>query len=189
MRHELLQDKVSYIDTEPLTPGEIIRMKDKIFKQLIIYVPGYLALTTTSLYVWFGGPEGLNTRTSAVENDEKYRHLFWTVAPYFCIFMFLLSTIFLTVFYFRSVHPFIKDIRKGKKLLVFYEVKKTAMVLFRRYYISIPLYSNQQIEINKEDFENINEGDLLCLEMGPASTYILKLRNKEKRIHTDDLTL
>ncbi|HMG68219.1 MAG TPA: hypothetical protein VK588_11055 [Chitinophagaceae bacterium] len=183
MRHELMQDKVSYTDSEPLTHGEIILMKDKILKQLIIYVPGYLVLTGIGIYIWFTGPISFNNRVTfhsrSWDADEKYNHLFRTVVPYFCIFLFLLSTIFLTIYYFKSVHPFIKDIRKGKKLLVFYEVKKTAMTLFRRYYISIPLYSNQQIEINKEDFENINEGDLLCLEMGPSSTYILKLRKKD----------
>jgi hypothetical protein len=63
------------------------------------------------------------------------------------------------------------------------------MALFNRYYITIPLYSNQQIEVNKADFDRIKEEELLCLEMGPSSNFILNLKNKEENIHVHDLTL
>jgi len=63
------------------------------------------------------------------------------------------------------------------------------MTLFNRYYITIPLASNQQIEVNKPDFDRINDNDMLCLEMGPNSCFVLNLKNKDENIHVDDLTL
>jgi preprotein translocase subunit YajC len=171
-------------------------MKNKIIKQLKIYVPGYLVLMAIGTYFLIRGPQALNDfhnlrspvlRPSDLNEDTQTR--FWIVAPYFSIFLFLLSSIFLAIFYFRSVRPLVRDIKKREKMAVFYKPKKTAMTLFNRYYITIPLYSNQQIEINKTDFDNINEGELLCLEMGPCSHFLLNLKNNEKNIRIDDLTL
>lgn len=193
MKHELMPDRISYTEKELLAPGEIVLMKDKILKQLIIYVPGYLVLSAIGINFYLRGPGILNQRPSltlhSVEMNEDTKSRFWEVAPYFCIFLFLLTTIFLVRYYFQSVHPFIKDIRRKEKLLIYYKPHKTEMALFRRYYISTPLYYNQQIEVSKADFESINEGNLLCLEIGPHSTYLLSLRNNGKKIHTSDLTL
>src|ERR1051325_1040700 len=178
MKHELMPERISYTEKEFLTPGEIILLKDKIIKGLIIYVPGYLVLTGIGVYFLWRGPDVLNKRNSfplqPLEIDERVISNFWTVAPWFCLFLFLLSTIFLIKYYLQSVHPLVKDIKKKEKLLIFYKPKKTAMAFFSRYYISSPLYNNQQIEVSKPDFDSINEEDLLCLEIGPCSTFLLK---------------
>jgi hypothetical protein len=169
---------------EPLTPSEITMMKNKVVKQLRVYVPGYLTLTAIAVYLLIRGPGSLPLNIT-----EDRRNLFWTVAPYFSLFLFLLTTVFLAIYYFKSVRPFIRDIKSRKKIAIFYRPKKTAMALFNRYYITIPLYSNQQIEVNKADFDRIKEEELLCLEMGSSSNFILNLKNKEENIHVDDLTM
>jgi len=181
---------------EPLTPGEITRMKNKVVKQLKVYVPGYLLLTAIAIYFLIRGPESLNDfhnmrrpDLQPLDIDEDTRSRFWIVAPYFSLFLFLLTTVFLAIYYFKSVQPFISDIKNRKKIAIFYRPKKTAMTLFNRYYITIPLYSNQQIEVNKADFDKIRDEEILCLEMGPSSNFILNLKNKEECIHVDDLTL
>jgi hypothetical protein len=181
---------------EPLTANEIQVMKNKVVKQLRIYVPGYLLLTAIAVYFLIRGPESLNDfhnmrrpYMQPLDLNEDTRSRFWIVAPYFSLFLFLLTTVFLAIYYFRSVRPFIRDIKRRKKIAIFYKPKKTAMALFNRYYITIPLYSNQQIEVNKADFDRITDEELLCLEMGPSSNFILNLKNKEKNIHVDDLTL
>ena len=175
---------------EPLTANEIQVMKNKVVTQLRIYVPGYLILTAIAIWILVEGPPVLRMhRFSTMEINDNTRMLFWTVAPYFSLFLFLLTTILLFIYYFRSVRPFIRDIKSRKKIAIFYKPKKTAMALFNRYYITIPLYSNQQIEVNKADFDRITDEELLCLEMGPSSNFILNLKNKEENIHVDDLTL
>jgi len=191
MNETLIFDSISYTKMEPLTTNEVQLMKNKVIKQLKIYVPGYLLLTAIAIWILVEGPPVLNTgrRIRRITIDENTTSLFWTVAPYFSLFLFLLTTTFLSVYYFRSVRPFIKDIKQGKKITVFYRPKKTAMALFNRYYITIPLYSNQLIQVNKTDFDGIKEEDLLCLEMGPSSNFILNLKNKEECIHVHDLTL
>jgi hypothetical protein len=196
MKQELVFDSISYTKMEKLTAGEIVSMKNKVIKQLRVYVPGYLVLTGIAIWILLRGPNVLNDfhyrrapMLKPLTIDENTTTLFWQTAPWFSLFLLLLTTIFLAIYYFRSVRPFIKDIKQKKKIAVFYKPKKTAMTLFNRYYITIPLYSNQQIEINKPDFDGIKEGDLLCLEMGPSSCYLLSLKNNERNIHIDDLTL
>jgi hypothetical protein len=191
MKEALIFDSISYTKMEPLTGNEVQLMKNKVIKQLKIYVPGYLLLTAIAIWILAEGPPVLNTgrRYPRITIDENTTTLFWTVAPYFSLFLFLLTTTFLALYYFRSVHPMIKDVKGGKKITVFYRPKKTAMALFNRYYITIPLYSNQQIEVSKVDFDGIKEEELLSLEMGPSSNFILNLKNKEEFIHVDDLTL
>ena len=189
MKEELIFDNISYTKMEPLTAGEITLMKNKVVKQLRIYVPGYLLLTAIAIYFLISGPESLENLRRPGDISEEMRSRFWTVAPYFSLFLFLLTTVFLAIYYFRSVRPFIRDIKSRKKIAIFYRPKKTPMALFNRYYITIPLYSNQQIEVNKADFDRIKDEELLCLEMGPSSNFILNLKNKEENIHVDDLTL
>lgn len=188
MKDALIFDSISYTKMEPLTVKEIQALTNKVVKQLKIYVPGYLLLTAIAIWILVEGPSVLPGRlgTSTSENTTT---LFWTVAPYFSLFLFLLTTVFLSTYYFRSIRPFIRDIKQGKKIAVFYRPKKTAMTLFNRYYITIPLCNNQQIEVSRPDFDRIKEEDLLCLEMGPSSNFILSLKNKEENIHVDDLTL
>jgi len=187
MKQELVFDTISYTKMEKLTAAEITSMKNKVIKQVKIYVPGYLVLTGIAIWILVRGP-GVVPRTYGPVSDD-FRIRFWQVAPYFSLFLVLLTTIFLAVYYIQSVHPYLKDIQQRKKIAVFYKPKKTAMTLFNRYYITIPLYSDQQIEINKTDFDSINDGDLLCLEMAPSSYYLLNLKNNGRNIHIDDLTL
>ena len=184
---KLMPERISYTEIQPLLPEDITLMKDKIFRQLIIYLPGYLLLMGIGIYIWLRGPEVLHDRDSfplePLQIDEETKTNFWTVAPYFCIFLFLLSTIFFGRYYFQSLHPIVKDIKKRKKSLIFYKPKKSAMAFFNRYYLSTPLFEKQQIEVSREDFESIGESDLLCLESGPESNFILSLRNGEKKIN------
>jgi hypothetical protein len=192
MKETMIFDSVSYTKMEPLTLNEIRLLKNKVVRQLRVYLPGYLLLTAIAIWFLLRGPEVLNdskSRLQRLDITEDTRALFWVVAPYFSLFLFLLTTIFLVIYYFKSVRPFIKDIKEGKKITVFYRPKKTAMALFNRYYITIPLLANQQIEVNKADFDKINDNDMLCLEMGPASCFLLNLKTKEENIHVDDLTL
>jgi len=191
MKEALIFDCITYTKIEPLTANEVRLMKNKVIKQLKIYVPGYLLLTAIAIWILMEGPPVLNygRRSQRITIDENTTTLFWTVAPYFSLFLLVLTTVFLGIYYFKSVPPFIKDIKERKKVAVFYRPQKTAMTLFNRYYITIPLASNQQIEVNKPDFDRINDNDMLCLEMGPNSCFVLNLKNKDENIHVDDLTL
>src|SRR6185295_3703720 len=123
MPEALIFDNISYTKMEPLTADEIRLMKNKVSKQLKIYVPGYSILTVLAIWILVRGPAVLPMSTI----DEKTIVLFWTAAPYFCLFLFLATTTLLLSYYFRSVRPLIKDIKGRKKITVFYRPKKTAM--------------------------------------------------------------
>ena len=92
---------------EPLTAGEITLMKNKVVKQLRIYVPGYLLLTAIAIYFLISGPESLNDfhnlrrpDLQPLDINEDTRSRFWTVAPYFSLFLFLSGLLLLLLLLF-----------------------------------------------------------------------------------------
>ena len=55
MPEALIFDNISYTKMEPLTPNEVWSMKNKVIKQLKIYVPGYLILTAIAIRILIEG--------------------------------------------------------------------------------------------------------------------------------------
>jgi len=56
MKEALIFDSISYTKIEPLTANEVRLMKNKVIKQLKIYVPGYLLLTSIAIWILMEGP-------------------------------------------------------------------------------------------------------------------------------------
>jgi len=183
---KLMPERISYTEEELLSPDDNLVLKDKRDRRFFFLMSGYLPLLGVCAFLFLYGPDVLNfrhTRFQRMNITEDVRGRFWTIAPYFAIFFFLMATMLFAKFYFESLHPLIKDLKKGKKTLIFYKPKKTEMAFFNRFYLSTPLYNNQQIEVSREDFYSIDETVLLCLEMGSDSNFILRLRNGEKKIN------
>jgi hypothetical protein len=108
---------------------------------------------------------------------------FWIVAPWFVAGGFVLLTIYFARLYLQSIRPLSQDINLNKKELLFFRPAKNPMAFFNKYYLSTPLYLNQQIEVNREDFERIGDNDELHIEVGPRSTYILRLCHGKNQIN------
>jgi hypothetical protein len=151
----------------------------------LFLLPPYTVLLGIGMYQCSLGVGGLGKdrvsgRKMEFNDDDAQR--FHTVAPYIFGFLILMATIYFAKQFFQSIYPLTKDVRERKKSLIYYKPAKSAMPFFNRYYLSTPLYKNQQIEISREDFESIPESNELCLEVGSNSTFILRLRNGEKEI-------
>jgi len=183
-KEKLIKKQVSYTEEQLLKPEEMQQLKDKLYKQVMIYLPGYLLLLTVALIIYLNAPESYKTVVRrAAELDEEEVSRMWRLAPYFSLFVFLMATIFFGKIFYQSILPLIKDINHKAKTLIFYKPQKTAMAFFNRYYISIPLFTKRRIEIEGNDFNSISETEDICLEVSKTSLLILQVKVNDKRIN------
>jgi ABC-type antimicrobial peptide transport system permease subunit len=186
---KLMPERISRTEERPLSNEDVALLKAKRNKQLTFLLSGYLPFIAFGLFILFMGPYSLNTprrrimgEFTKINIDDAEKIRFWTVAPWFLGFMFILLSIYFARLYFQSLKPLSKDIKLNKKQLLFFKPVKNSMAFFNKYYLSTPLYQNQQIEVSREAFESINDNDELHLEVGPDSTFIFRLCNGNKEI-------
>jgi len=183
-KERLIKPQISYTEEKPLQTEELQQLKDKLYRQVIIYLPGYLLLLAGALIIFFNAPESFRTVVNRrVEIDEEETGRMWRLAPYFSLFVFLMATIFFGKIFYQSILPLLKDIKRKTKTLVFYKPQKTDMGLLNRYYLSTPLFTKRRIEIDRNDFHIISEVEDVCLEASTHSLIILKLKVKDKQIN------
>jgi len=183
-KEKLIKDQISYTEERPLQSEEIQLLKDKVFRQIIIYLPGYLLLLGGALIIFMNAPNSFKMVVDHNANlDDDQTERMWRLAPYVSLFVLLLSTIFFAKIFNQSILPILKDIKHKTKTLVFYKPEKTAMTVFNRYYLSIPLFTKRQIQIDDKDFSTISDSDELCLELSKSSLIVLGLKKDEKKIN------
>lgn len=176
---KLMPERIASMEEAPLSADDRQRLKTKRNRQLLFLLPPYLALLAVTAFQWSLGPDGL---AGSEHFDEEDVQRYYTVSPYVFSFFLLMATIYVATLFIRSIYPLSRDIKNSKKSMLFYTPAKSAMPFFKKYYLSTPLYKNQQVEISREDFESIPDNQELCLEVGPSSMYILRLRNNSKEI-------
>lgn len=180
---KLMPDRISRTGEGQLQPDEIKLLKDKVTRQLIIYLPGYLLIAGGALFILIDAAGSFKTIVSpSVNLDEEETGRMAKLAPYFCSFVFLMSTIFFGKIFYQTILPILKDIKQKTKTLIYYTPHKSAMAFFNRYYLSTPLFNNQQVEVSSEAFNSIAEHEEICLEAGKYSLFVLGLKKGDKKI-------
>jgi hypothetical protein len=174
----LIADRVSRLEQLPLTDNDLHFLKMRRNRLLLLLIPPYFALVSVGLYVWFSGVGSL----AGKHEDEDDELMFENLAPYVIGFFLLMATIYFVKQFARSIYPLIKDINNGKKSMIYFIPARNKMAFFNKYYFSTPIFKTQQIEVAREDFENIPEAAILCLEAAPGSHIILRLCNAGKEI-------
>ncbi|MBS1574236.1 MAG: hypothetical protein JST09_02935 [Bacteroidetes bacterium] len=177
--NQLIQERISKSDEKFLSEEDIQLLKKARTKQGRLLLSGYLPLIGIYFYIIAKGPSVLNTGPSIryITINDDTQSMFWRIAPYFVIFMFIITSIYFLKLYMKTIHPLTKDLKSNLKRQIYFKPQKNAMSFFNKYYLSTPLYENQQIEIGLENFEKINNETELCLEIAATSFYVLRLRN------------
>ena len=182
-KEKLLHQQVSFTEEKPLQEQELQQLKDKVFRQIIIYLPIYVLFLGVALVLYYDAPMVFKMIVDPSDlNDEEMARM-WKLGPYVGVFVFLMATIFFGKIFYQSILPVIKDIKHKTKTLVFYKPQKTAMAFFNRYYISTPLFAKRSIEIDGNDFNVISDTENVCLEVSKSSLFILHLRVNDKQIN------
>jgi len=183
---KIIHERIIKTEEQLLSESDQAGLIQKRNKQLIYLFSSYVPLALILVYVFING-------LSVVYREKKFPYQkheideddisnFALVAPYVCGFFFLMLTLFFIRFYLQTAAPLIKDIKQNKKLLLAIKPEKTEMAFFNKYYITTPVQKKQQVQIDREDFNNITVHSHLILEMAPNSQIILRLTNNEKEI-------
>jgi hypothetical protein len=183
-KEKLLQNQISYTEEKQLQPEEIQLLKDKVFRQVLLYLPGYLLLIGGAVIIFMNAPNSFKMVVNPhADLDEEETGRMWRLAPYVSLFVLLMSTIFFGKIFYQSILPILKDIKHKTKTLIFYKPEKIPMAVFNRYYLSTPLFSKRQIQIDDKDFNMIADADELCLEVSKSSLIVLGLKKNDKKIN------
>ena len=158
-------------------------LRDKVYRQILLYLPGYLLLLTGALIIFLNAPESYKVvvNRSADFDDEETSRM-WRLAPYLSLFVVLMATIFFGKIFYQSLLPILKDLKQKVKVLVFYKPQKNAMAVFSRYYVTVPLVTKRQVRVDENDFNLISESDDLCIELSKNSLIVLGIKKDNKEI-------
>jgi hypothetical protein len=183
---KLIESRIIKTEERPLSDADILSLTTKRNKQITFSLSGFLPLAAILLYVTIDGMNVITRKKVLPINELEYTderaQMFHTVIPYVSGFFLIMLIAFFTHHYLRTLAPLLRDLKHKKKLLLHFIPEKTEMGAFNKYYLSTPIVKKQQIEIKREDFYAIPNGDSLVLETAPYSHTVLRFTYKEKEI-------
>lgn len=179
MEKIILEEIISSTEL-PLSNKEKFSLITRRNKKAFYILSIYLTLALVLVYVIATGPGIVSGKRGVGELTDEDRGNFWTVAPVFCAFLFVLLSIFFIRYYLQAVHPLVKDIKKGTKLLLLLRLEKRDP-FFNRFFIYTPIRKTRQIEISGEDYYQLKQG-AVTLVITPHSHEILQLLNGEQEV-------
>jgi hypothetical protein len=182
-KERIIREQVADMQEHPLMPEELQMLKEKVYKRIMLYLPAYLLLLTGALIIYLNAPESFKAvvNRSADFNDEQTSRM-WRLAPYVSLFVVVMATIFFGKIFYQSVLPILKDIKLKIKIIVLYKPQKNAMAVFNRYYISVPLFTMRQVQVEPTDFALISGTDEVSVELSKNSMIVLGIKIGGKAI-------
>ena len=177
MKSQLSQDLVLNSELRPLTEGEKNTLVFIRNKKLFYIFSTYVAFIGVLIYAWFDAKARWMN-----EYDEDEQARFFLLAPYAFAIIYAGITAFFLNYYFKLVHPYVKDIRKNIKELVYFRPEKYQTPLFAEYYILTPANKKPTVKINKEIFDEIDPNSSATLSLGKYSRFIFEIEVDGKKI-------
>ena len=105
-------------------------------KKLFYIITTYLAFIGILIYAWFDAKSQWINNYGKDDEEEMSRYIL--LAPYVFTVLFAALTAFFIDYYFRLVHPYVKDVRKKLKEVIYFRPEKYKTPLFADYYILTP---------------------------------------------------
>ena len=177
---KIIQEEILSTTELPLSDEEKSSLISKRNRKTFYILSVYLGLACVLLYVIATGPGIVSGNRGLGELTDEDRGNFWTVAPAFCGFLFVILTIFFIRYYLQAVHPLVKDIKRGTKLLLLLRLEKRDP-FFNRFFIYTPIRKTRQIEISSENYYQLKQ-DAVTLVITPHSHEILQLLNSGQEV-------
>lgn len=171
-QHDFLLSK----EQRELTGGERRVLAAIRNKRLLFVGSAYGAFLVVLVLGWIEG------WLQAVEIYEEEADQLRSAAAYTVLFFFLLLTIYFVNYYFKSVHPFVRDLKLGYKDLLYFQPLPYKTPLFDAYYVKTPSAKNAMIRISKEMFDLIQPGSKACLVLSRYARFPFLLEIEGRRI-------
>jgi hypothetical protein len=155
------------VDQQPLSNGEKYILQTIRNRKLIFLLGAYVGIVGAVAQVIYNQISGLTFRFQ----------LIWFInSPYVLItFLLLVLTIFFIKYYFEAVHPFMKDLAKGKKEIISYKAEKYKTPYFEEFYLQTPLKKRPLIKINRELYDAIDDNCPAHISVAPFCRFVFSI--------------
>ena len=180
---KLIQERIIRTIITPLTDSDRNKLNNRKNEQLLIILFAYLFISGICLFFWNAGSSmNLDNKSFRINFSNSETESFQRTVPYICGSILIVTTFFFIKFLVQSIIPLTRDIRNGKKFLLYFIPEKSKNAELNNYFLTTPLNKNQEVEISQEEFESLSEKTELCLEILPISVHVLRLTNGQKVI-------
>ncbi len=153
----------------PLSKAEILILQKIRKKKFLFIISSYFPLVGVLIWAW---PEGM-VRARRFGEDEVARYV--AVIPYAELFFFLLLSIYFLNYYYKSVRPYLRDIKKGTKTLIYFTPVTYKTPFFAEYFLTTDLKDRKRIRISKEMYDQMNESTSGCISIAPCSQFVFSI--------------
>ena len=176
-------------EQQPLTQAEKTILKRIAKKKLRSMALVYAVLVGVLILAWLNGPTSgrrAYSRNSSPEAIEERWERFRVVAPIVISFFFTVLTIYFYRYFRQTVYRFLRDIKVGKKDLVYFEPSVYKTPFFESYYIQTILRKRPTIKVSKEFYEQVHPESRACLAISQHAKFVFYLKVDDQQINFDE---
>lgn len=171
---QIIHEELQPLDSEESATLKRIRDK-KFYFWLIAYlvliavlIIGYVYAQTEAEY---GSSRGMFKHSGSEEKAERFAR----VGPYMILFFFSCLSVFFIRYYLRTVHPFMKDFKLGRKRAIQFNPESYKTPYFDTFYLRTHFPKKPMLRISREMYNAIQPGVIGKVSMLPNSRFVLSL--------------
>jgi hypothetical protein len=154
-------------EQQPLTNGEKYILQTIRNKKLLFLLGAYISLVGVLVRVCY----------NLWENMSQKLKLIWFInTPLVIIsFFFLALTIFFLKYYLEAVHPFMKDLKRGMKDIIWFNPERYKTPFFEEFYLKTVFKKMPLVKINKEIYDAIHDKATACISISPSARFVFSI--------------
>ncbi len=138
-------------------------------KKTIFLLSAYLAIVAVVVIAYMTGWVGKD-----YVSIEKMRRIRFATGILSLFFLVLLS-IFFGVYYYRTVYPYTRDLKKGMKTISWFYPTGYKTPYFDKFFLKTGSRKKPMMSIPRELYDAIRPGVLACILFAPTSRFVLSL--------------
>jgi len=144
-------------------------------KKLFFLVGAYLSLS----YVFIDGWTRVFPGTYWEAVKELFRFRIYPIWYLWCLFIIL--TIYFSRYFLKSIYPLIKDLKAGRKQVIYFIPGKYQTPFFAEYYLQTPSQKTPLIRISKEMYDSIHVDSTAAISMSLYSKFVFSIEVNGKK--------
>lgn len=146
-----------------LSPAERKKLARIRLKKTIFLLGAYLAINVILFLAYMTGWVGNDNITA--EKMQRYQR----VTQILIGTSFILITAFFIVYYFKGVHPYTRDLKKGMKTVSWFYPAAYKTPYFDSFFLKTGSKKKPMLAIPRELYDAIRPGVLACILFAPNS--------------------
>ncbi len=162
--------KIIYREQIELTPADRSVLTAMRRKKTFFLLGAYIALIAIVVVViYLSGWVG--TGYIAEEKMERQRR----GSAILAVISFIILTVFFVVYYFKTVLPYTRDLKKGLKTVSWFYPTAYKTPYFDSFFLKTGSAKKPMLPITREMFYAVKPGVLACILFAPVSRFVLSL--------------